>query len=139
MSRLSILALAVLAVTAAGAAPPRDQEGKTRVIVLFGARWCAPCMAEYRDLADLAAAAAPDHITLAWIDRSISPPAMMSEVRSLPAEEARRLARATAGDGYGLPFSVMFDAAGLPCAVWRFPLRPNDLVAVRAKCVQSRH
>jgi thiol-disulfide isomerase/thioredoxin len=119
MLRLSMLAL-VMTASSIGAASARDQEGKAGVIVMFGARWCAPCMA------------------LAWVDRSIAlPPHATSDVHSLPTEEARRLAHGIAGDGYGLPFSVMFDVTGHACAVWRSPLHAQDLPAIRAQCARS--
>jgi thiol-disulfide isomerase/thioredoxin len=51
----------------------RAQDSGRRVILL-GARWCAPCMAEWRNLPRLAAMVAPDRIVLAWVDRPIAVP-----------------------------------------------------------------
>lgn len=108
---------------------------KDPVILLFGARWCAPCMVEYRELPNLVRAASPEHITLAWIDRSIAPPAeLASDVRALPVDEAQRLAGQIAGVGYGLPFSAAFDASGHVCAIWRHPLAPADIEHLRLIC-----
>lgn len=142
MSRLSILARVMLGAALLGAAPAPDRDGKAGVIMLFGAHWCAPCMAEYQALPALATAAAPDRIVLAWIDRPIvrppGAPAIVADIRSLPAEDARRLAQNLAGDGYGLPFSVMFDGAARACAIWRRALHADDLAALRAQCAATR-
>jgi hypothetical protein len=137
MSRLSILALfvAMTALFLGGTALAKDDPGKGRLIVLFGARWCAPCMAEYRRLPELTATAAPDRLALAWVDRTIAPPpALASVIVSLPLDQARRLAHRSGGEGYGLPFAVMFDSADRPCAVWRAPLTTHDIATLRARC-----
>ena len=138
MSRLSILFSAILAMTSV-AAPARAPEDKPGTILMFGARWCTPCMVEYRDLPGLVAAAAPDHVVLGWIDRPVSPPSRVrGDVQSLPSGEARRLARDAVGDGYGLPISVLLDGAGHVCAIWHAPLHASDLAAFRAQCARSR-
>jgi thiol-disulfide isomerase/thioredoxin len=106
-----------------------------RTIMMFGARWCAPCMEEYRQLPDLARASAPDRIMLAWIDKQIAPPTPgIGTVETLPADEARRLARSVLGEGYGLPFSVMFDKSGRRCTIWRSPLRIRDIGVMQRQC-----
>ena len=86
----------------------------------------------------MTAAAAPDRVVLGWIDHPIAPPpATTSDVADLSVESARHLARTIAGDGYGLPFSVMFDARGKACAIWRAPLQPDDLPVMRARCSRA--
>jgi thiol-disulfide isomerase/thioredoxin len=79
---LSLALSLAMPTSALGAEPHR--------IVLLGARWCAPCMAEYAHLPELVRAAAPDRIVLAWIDRPIAVPAgLQGQVDTLPAPAAR--------------------------------------------------
>jgi thiol-disulfide isomerase/thioredoxin len=108
-----------------------------RRIVLLGARWCAPCMAEWRELPQLAARLAPDRIVLAWVDRPIAvPPALAGQVSAMPADEARALAVRYGGQGFGLPMAVMIDEHGRSCSPWRRPLRPEDLAEFFRMCAQ---
>ena len=103
-------------------------------IVLFGAHWCAPCQAEFRNLPALVAAAAPDRLVLAWTDRPLPATVLPATVDTLSAREAQFLAERFGGEGYGLPFTVMLDREGQECAIWRKPLRPDEIDALRAKC-----
>jgi thiol-disulfide isomerase/thioredoxin len=104
-------------------------------IVLLGARWCAPCMAEYAHLPELVRAAAPDRIVLAWIDRPIAVPAgLQGQVDSLP-RRPRALAEHELGVGFGLPAAR--PGAWLPA--WRGPLHPTDLATWRSHCAGSAH
>jgi thiol-disulfide isomerase/thioredoxin len=132
---LSILA-AASAMTVSPAAAIAGQGHDSSAIVLFGAHWCAPCMGEVRRLPELAAAAAPDHLLLAWVDRPVGAPP--TNVESLPPEAARGLAHSLMGDGYGLPFSVMFDARGGVCAVRRSPLDPAAIASMRSQCAAHK-
>ena len=135
MLTLSILASAALASAPIKEAPVARQDDPHRTIILFGARWCAPCMLEYRELPEFVRAAAPDRISLAWIDRSILPPPHTDvAVHSLSSDDARRLARKIGGEGYGLPLSAMVNANGQLCAVWHRRLLDQDLGAMRARC-----
>jgi thiol-disulfide isomerase/thioredoxin len=138
MRRLSILALPlILGASRLSAAVPEGQADHVRppLLVLFGARWCAPCMVEYRTLSELIPVAAPVPVVLAWIDREIAPPVgLEKQVGSVPEGAARRLARDIAGEGYGLPFSALFDAKGKPCALLKAPLKPADVTAMRSRC-----
>jgi hypothetical protein len=137
MRRLSIITLAIMACIAGGAGPMREPGNNAGLTILFGARWCAPCMAEYKNLPALVAAAAPDRLALAWIDQPIAPPSQGApNVLSLPASEARHLAYKVAGAGYGLPFSVKFNLKGDVCAIWRAPLGAEDFAVLRARCAQ---
>lgn len=104
----------------------------SRTIVLYGASWCAPCIAEVRDLARLAAAAAPDRIVIVWIWRY--PIARNDNVRIAPAAEARELAALVPPESAGLPFSVMTADFKRRCAAWNGPLRPADIARLRASC-----
>lgn len=108
-------------------------------VILLGARWCAPCMAEWRDLGALVEAARPDKVVLAWVDRPIPPPpGLAGQVAILPVEQARALALKLGGEGYGLPMATYFPAnvpgSAVPCAPWRAPLRPDNLGALRKLC-----
>jgi thiol-disulfide isomerase/thioredoxin len=137
MARLSILAASILAAALAGSGRAGTEDGNERSIILFGARWCAPCMAEYQNLPSLASAGAPERLVLAWVDRKIAAPvapALAPTIRSLSVAEARRLAHQIAGDGYGLPFSAMLDKAGKVCAIWRSPLHAVDFATIRTQC-----
>ena len=135
MLRLSVLAFLATFLAALNATTASAQGAKDHVIFLFGARWCAPCMVEYKDLPNLVRAAAPEHITLAWVDRSIAPPAdLASDVTGISVEKARQIASEVAGVGYGLPFSAMFDADGHACAIWRHPLAPAGIEQLRLTC-----
>ncbi|WP_343615179.1 hypothetical protein [Novosphingobium sp.] len=112
----------------------RAQDSGRRVILL-GARWCAPCMAEWRNLPRLAAMVAPDRIVLAWVDRPIAvPPALASQVTTMPAAEAQALAVRYGGQGFGLPMAAIVDAQGHACPVWRRPLRPEDVADFYRTC-----
>ena len=138
MSPLSILAVTMM-LAATGATAPSGEQLKGGTILTFGARWCAPCMVEYRELPEIVQAAAPDRIVLAWVDRAITPPSGgMATVRSLPTGEARRAALNISGEGYGLPFSAMFNGTGHLCAVWRARLKPADVAELRARCNRAQ-
>lgn len=106
-------------------------------IVLFGAHWCAPCRGEYRILPALILAAAPNRLILAWIDRPIGQP-VQATIEALDAQDAQALAGRIGGEGYGLPFSAMFDSNGRVCGIWRKPLHPKDVKLLIEACWGSR-
>jgi thiol-disulfide isomerase/thioredoxin len=135
---LSILAAAsALSVSPTVAGVPR-LGGYPSTIVMFGAHWCAPCMGELRRLPELAAAAAPDQLLLAWVDSSVGPSQTTTGFESLSPNAARRLARSLMGDGYGLPFSVMFDPRGDVCAVQGSPLDSAEIANMRLRCTATK-
>jgi len=138
MRRTSILFILMSAAVLSMALPPPLQaqsEGSGRRIVLWGARWCAPCMVEWRDLPRLAATLAPDRIVLAWVDRPIPvPPVLASQVSTMPALEARALAMRYGGQGFGVPMAALIDAHGEACPVWRRALRPEDVAEFYRMC-----
>jgi thiol-disulfide isomerase/thioredoxin len=112
----------------------QDHGGEHRIILL-GARWCAPCMVEWRNLPQLAAAVAPDRIVLAWVDRPIPvPPALAPQVSSMPAAEAQALALRHGGQGFGLPMVLIVEEGGKVCSVWRRPLTVGDLAEAYRPC-----
>ncbi len=114
----------------------RRDPSLANAIVLFGAHWCTPCRGEYRILPALAAAAAPTRLILAWIDQAIVPPSggPAGGMAALDVADAQGLAERIGGEGYGLPFSAMFDSDGRVCSLWRKPLRPEDIAPLKAAC-----
>ncbi|MDP9057164.1 MAG: hypothetical protein M3N34_07555 [Pseudomonadota bacterium] len=113
----------------------RDKLALANAIVLFGAHWCAPCRGEYRAIPALVAAAAPNQVVLAWVDRSIAPPSGIVPANGvLDVLDAQALAARIGGEGYGLPFSAMFDSDSRVCSVWRRPLRPDDIKTLKSAC-----
>ena len=129
MRFLSTLLFILWATTApAASAAPQGQ------VILLGARWCAPCMAEYRELAKLAAVAAPDKVLLAWVDRPMPVPApLANQVGILSPTQAYALAEKLGGEGFGLPMAV-YMRDGAYCRVWKKPLTPEGLAPLRHDC-----
>jgi thiol-disulfide isomerase/thioredoxin len=116
-----------------------QSKGPGRQIILLGARWCAPCMAEWRNLPRLAAMLAPDRIVLAWVDRPIPVPVTLApQVSAIPAAEAQALAVKYGGQGFGLPMATLIDGRGEACPVWRRPLRPEDVGDFYRTCQERR-
>ena len=110
-----------------------------RAIILFGASWCAPCRAELRRLPELAKAAAPDRIEIAWIDRA--PPASAAatgtNVGIVPATEASRRFEKIAGSNQGLPVSAMLDGKGRVCGLAREPATVSVIWKLKGSCLRS--
>ena len=130
MSTLSVVIAVTLAACPAGA-----NTGESGRVILLGARWCAPCMAEYRALGELVKAAEPDRLVLAWIDAPLPvPPALRGQLDVMPPEQARALALAVGGAGFGLPMAVRMPATGGQCRVWRAPLHPRQMPALKGLC-----
>lgn len=143
MFRLSMLGLAALlsgvAVSqsqAQGLPASPDATDPRRTIVIFGASWCAPCIAEIRNIAKVAAAAAPDHITIVWADSGIRRYSLThrENIEIANERDARRLTALLAPDNAGLPYAAMINRQGRKCADWRGPLGPEDIVRIRASC-----
>lgn len=115
---------------------PVEDIHSPRTIVMFGANWCAPCRVELRQLSSLAAAASPDRLVVAWIDREPlnRPVSPWANVVFIPPFEAQREFRAIAGGNYGLPVAAMFDRQGKLCNLVRYPLSPEVVVRLKAGC-----
>lgn len=108
-------------------------------IVLLGARWCAPCMAELGHLPDLVRAAAPDRLVLAWIDRPIPIRGELAgQVDTMDPAEARRLAERELGEGFGLPAAIAMGPVGRVCRPLRGSIAATDFAAWRRNCLVSR-
>jgi len=127
--RFVSLAIAILFLGAPQVARPDD----TRRIVLFGANWCVPCRMELKDLPELANAASPDQIVLAWIDRSPRVK-LIDGVTVMPRDQAVALFNRISPNGSGLPLAVLFDGEGRPCATLQVRLRIERLAKFRAAC-----
>jgi hypothetical protein len=113
-------------------APPAN------ALLLFGARWCAPCGAELRGLAPLAAALATQpgapRLVLAWIDRPAPLPHDHPPVILPSPAWAAVWAEPHFAAAHGLPFAVLTDGQGRTCAMHAGPLAPADLPAMAVAC-----
>ena len=148
MSRLSTAAFSLLLVAAgspAAAAQERAAAGQNRAeadtLLLFGASWCAPCVAELRSLRPIAEQTAPAKVLIVWQDNGIArlvPPSLGNVALAGP-EEAQKLTSQFSATGGGLPFAVMIDAAGRACAQHRGPLTPQNAAAMARSCGATRH
>jgi thiol-disulfide isomerase/thioredoxin len=129
--------LSLLGLFGAGLAMAAQESpsAQPRKIILLGARWCAPCMAELRDLPRLAAAAAPDRIALAWVDRPPAlPPALAAQVDIIAPPQAHALAVRLGGQGFGLPMAAIMAPSGQYCRPWPHSLSPEKLPDLRQSC-----
>lgn len=138
MGKKSIAGILMAAALMSGdraAANDKNHVADRRTIILFGASWCAPCQTELRQLPALATAAAPDGLTVAWIDRP--PPSRLVtdnlNVSVLSAGEAGRKFRAIVGENQGLPVSVILEGSRV-CGIRRRPLTLQSLQTLRNSC-----
>lgn len=115
---------------------PAKANATTHKILMFGASWCAPCVAELRNIVKLASDASPDQIVIAWADGSIRRyklPAL-GNVRIASGEGAQELVRRYASGAPGLPYSVMIDGQGRRCGEWKSGLNSDAIVRMRTAC-----
>lgn len=108
-------------------------------LVLFGASWCAPCIAEVRSIAGIAAATSGNPVVVAWTDGGFARMrlAVPENVTVVPLPRAEQLWEAHGQSAGGLPFSVMLDGAGRRCARWSRPLTPEAVAIMRRACRSS--
>ena len=130
---------AALLLLATGAAMPvraADQPLPAHALILFGANWCAPCLAELRSLPLWGAAVAPAPLLLAWTDGQ--PPRLWRQwpanARLLPPGEAGPLLARIGGRTAGLPYVAMLDDKGRLCAELRGKLSAERLAGMQATC-----
>jgi thiol-disulfide isomerase/thioredoxin len=107
---------------------------------IFGASWCAPCVAELRDIRRIAAAAAPSAVLIVWEDEGIARftlPAI-ENVTVVSKSQARQMIASRAGRTAGLPYAMMADSNGVRCSDTRRQLSPEAVVRLKAQCVTAR-
>jgi thiol-disulfide isomerase/thioredoxin len=147
MFRLSIsVAIFAAAITsnlghAETQAGPAKDGAANRTILMFGASWCAPCIAELRDIATLASGASPDRIVVAWTDGGIRryKLALPGNVEIASGVDVQQMARRYASGTSGLPYSVMIDDRGGKCAEWKAGLTTEAIRQMRSTCTISVH
>jgi hypothetical protein len=136
-----IIAAMVAAVTLALATPPvgvataADDPLPPDALVLLVASWCAPCHEQLTRLDALAAAARPRRLVVAAVDDG---PRTTAMVKDVPAPMLLRLRprgwlRLPAG-APGLPFAILTDRQGQPCATTGRAVMPTDVTALAARC-----
>jgi thiol-disulfide isomerase/thioredoxin len=116
---------------------PEGVQAQDRLtLILFGASWCAPCVAEVRAISGIAAAASGNPVVLAWTDDGISRLRIVVPANVQVASKIRteQLWNAHGRSAAGLPYSVMLDGAGQRCASWSRPLSPEAVAAMRRAC-----
>lgn len=143
MFRLSIKIAALLAAITSTSGqterkdkPETDQGGKN-TILMFGASWCAPCIAELRDIATLASAAMPNRIQIVWTDNGINryKIALPSNVEMASGAEVFEATRFISNVP-GLPYSVVLDGQRRICAAWNGKLTPEAIRRMLADCAE---
>lgn len=140
MARLSISELILMAFAIVAAPGQTRAADSGRTLVLFGASWCAPCVAELRRMGSLSAAATPgDRIVIAWDDSSIESMRFdrPANVEVASVQRAQRLRAVYAGDIAGYPYAVMLDVRGQPCSRWSRAVTREAMDAMRSECERS--
>jgi len=116
-----------------------EQGPPPNALILFGANWCAPCLAELRDLPAWGTAMAPALVLIAWTEGQ--PPMLWRQwpgnARLLAPGEAAPLLGQIGGKTAGLPYVALLDAEGKLCAELRGKLNPARLEAMKARCRAS--
>lgn len=114
--------------------PPPD------AVLMFVAAWCAPCLTELARFDALAAAARPRRLMIVAVDegpRSREMTRRFANGQKLvvaPQEAWAMLRRLSGGRGTGLPYAVMTDGRGRPCATRNQGLTEGGLQAMAANC-----
>ncbi|UZK70393.1 hypothetical protein OKW76_04925 [Sphingomonas sp. S1-29] len=126
--------MAVLALAAAPAAAQETTPPDT--LLLFVASWCAPCHRELRELDAIAAAARPARTLVVAYDDTRATRAMLRNIdanRRWPIDTParRELRRSLMQRAVGLPYAVLTDHRGEPCATSN-----QGLTAERARRLQ---
>ncbi|WP_054436698.1 MULTISPECIES: thioredoxin domain-containing protein [Novosphingobium] len=119
---------------AAPGEPPRDS------VLMFVASWCAPCLAELARFEALEAAARPRRLLIVALDEGAGSTEMTrrfdgrQKLAISPREGWELLRRASAGRAAGLPYAVMTDETGRPCALRDRGLSEAELRTMAAAC-----
>ncbi|MCT2399992.1 TlpA family protein disulfide reductase [Novosphingobium mangrovi (ex Huang et al. 2023)] len=111
-----------------------------RTVILFGASWCAPCIAELRGIGALASAAPSDRILIAWEDTGIDRFRFdrPGNVEVLPIRRAQELRKAHADGIVGYPYAVMLDPHGQVCAHWARMLTSEAMATMKRACARPQ-
>ena len=144
MFRLSISAAALVAAITSNLGHAEISAGSAkdaadRTILMFGASWCAPCIAELRNIPTLASGARPDRIVIAWTDKGIRryTLAVPGNVEIASASDVQQMTRQYASGISGLPYSVMIDSHGHKCAEWTAGLSSEAISRMRVICAST--
>lgn len=133
MAGKAIAALAMLgALTGAGVSSPLPANS----LVIFGSRYCAPCVAELKELPRISEWRGQRPMVVAWIDKE-PPPAIGAYPATRVAgwREARRmLMSASDGASLAVPMVVATNAQGKVCGSTRQPLTKATVKGLTRAC-----
>nr|WP_166179335.1 hypothetical protein [Altererythrobacter segetis] len=140
MRRKSTLASAMVLLAMPVDASADGLAAPARMIILIGADWCAPCVAELRELPVLANAAAPNRLVLAWTDRAarLPPEAARLGVTQVSLAKAREMLVRFGRGNSGLPLVVMLREDGTACGTLRESLSKEGIAELLASCGAER-
>ncbi len=105
--------------------PPKPHPANA--LILFGANWCAPCLAELRELPALARGrgAGACHPGLARRRAPTALAELAGQRRDERCCRGRTGWRAAEGLSAGLPYAVLLDGEGKRCAIWKGRMTPE--------------
>lgn len=133
MAAKAIAALGLLAVLTGAA---ERQPLPANSLVIFGSRYCAPCVAELKELPRIAEWRGDRLMVVAWIDKE-SAPAIGSYwgTRTADWREARRMLKAaTDGPSLAVPLVVATNGQGKVCGATRQPLTKASVKSLTRAC-----
>ena len=119
-----------------GASAPSPYPPQT--LLLLVASWCAPCRVELSRLDAIAEAAGPWQVRVVPVDATRATSAMLRTVDPGRVWRSARGIEALSRDTGGLPFSMMTDAAGQPCARHSRMLDAAAVREMRGRCEAAR-
>ena len=134
MSSLRPLRLAVASLSGCllpAAAPPAYPP---RTLIVFVASWCAPCRVELRQIEAIATIAAPIEVRVTPVDRSSGTEAMLRDISAARVWRSARALNTFAQNNGSLPFNLMTDTTGRPCATYDRALDPAAVLIMRRRC-----
>lgn len=112
-------------------------------LLLVVASWCAPCHGELRALDAIAAAARPARTLVVAYDDTRATRAMLRAIApdhrwpvNTPAQ--RQIRRQLVRDAVGLPYAVLTDARGDPCATSNQGLNADRVRRLRQGCAAAK-
>ena len=133
MTAKAIVALGLLiGLAGAGPATPLPADA----LVIFGSRYCAPCVAELKELPKISQWRGTRPMVVAWIDKE-PPPAIAAfpATRTVEWREARRMLMASsAGASLAVPLVVATNGQGKVCGATRKPLTRAAVTDLMKAC-----